>query len=80
MKVNYTTNESGEITSFTIIPFDETKPSMDISDVDYRIICLEMSIKTANENQIKQPTLSPLLQPKINQWEAELNQLKGVSV
>jgi hypothetical protein len=53
---------------------------MDISDVDYRIICLEMSIKTANENQIKQPTLSPLLQPKINQWEAELNQLKGVSV
>jgi len=74
MKVNYV-KRNDEIISLTKIPFDETKPYLEMTEKQYDIFITERAIKNLKNAQEKHPQLSEYYQPKIDALQERLDNL-----
>ncbi len=71
IRVNYTKDENDNITSLTLFPFDESKPSMEITTDNYKRTIKELASENL-KNKIKDfPQLTSYLERRMSELENE---------
>lgn len=76
IRVNYI-KRNDEIISLTKIPFDETKPYLEMTEKQYDTFITEKAIKNLKNAQEKYLQLSEYYQRKIDALQEKLDKLKA---
>lgn len=74
MKVNYT-KHLDEIVSITKIPFDETKPYIEMTENEYQIFVTSRAIANIRLTLEEHPQLEKYFKDTIDALETKLNEL-----
>lgn len=71
IRVNYVKDENDNIISLTLFPFDENKPSMEITTDNYKRTIKELAVENL-KNKIKDfPQLTSYLERRMSELENE---------
>jgi len=74
IRVNYI-KRNDEIIALTKIPFDETKPYLELTEKQYDTFITERAIKNLKNALENHPQLSEYYQPKIDALQEKLDSL-----